>query len=197
MDIIIASNNNGKIKEINNFLKPLGINAKSIKEYFGKDIDVPETEETYLGNSKLKAKYIYDLAKIPVLADDSGLEIEAMPGELGVYTARYLGKDASFEEKLESIYNKTKGKSQNLKYVCCFVLYLGEEYYLHSQSEVLGKISNVPKGSNGFAYDKIFYYKEFDKTFAEMSTEEKNKISHRAKALEKLVIKMKEKKILN
>lgn len=191
MEIVIASSNEGKIREINKYMNPLGITAKSVCEYLGYDVDVEETEETYIGNAKLKAKKIYEICKVPVIADDSGMEIEAMPGEFGVYTARYMGKETSIDEKIKKIYEETKGKSQNVKYVCSMYYYAGEECEIISEAEIAGTISRLPKGENGFAYDKIFYCPTHNKTMAEMSVEEKNEISHRAKALEKLVVKLK------
>lgn len=191
MEIIIASSNKGKIREINKFLEPLGIVGKSIEEYFGYDIDICETASTYYGNAKLKAETIYEIAKKPVLAEDSGFEVEAMEGQLGVYTARYMGYDTPIDEKIAKIYEETKGKTQKIKYVCCLILYKGPDEIIVSEAEVKGIISKEPIGTEGFAYDKIFYYEEAGKTFAQMSMEEKNKISHRVKALEKLIEEIK------
>lgn len=185
--IILASNNKNKLQEIKNKLKKFDIDVISQKEA-GVNIEVEETGKTFKENSYLKAKAIYDIIKKPVIADDSGLEIDCLNGEPGVYSARYAGKDATDDDKINKVLEKMKNvkdPDRTARFVCtiCYIDENGKEKYFESSSE--GKIATKKHGNNGFGYDPIFIYG--DKSFAEMTQEEKNKVSHRGKAIQKLV----------
>ena len=185
--IIIASNNKGKISELKELLEPLNIEVLSQKEA-GINMEIEEIGTTFSENASIKALAIFNMKKIPVIADDSGLEIDFLGGKPGVYTARFLGKDTPYVDKhkktLEMLKN-AKDEERTARFVCaiCYIDENGEKHIFEEKCE--GKIAYEPKGTNGFGYDPIFEYN--GKTFAEMTNEEKNEISHRGKALKKLI----------
>ncbi len=192
MDIIIASNNPGKIKEFKKILEPLGYNVISQKEA-GINIEVEETGTSFRENSELKARAIYKLTHKQVLADDSGIEVEYLNGAPGIYSARYmnLGSD---EERTNYVLKQLEGveeSKRNARFVCC-ICYIdenGKEQFAEGYWN--GKLATESRGENGFGYDPIFIPNGETITSAEMLPEEKNKKSHRAIALKELL------KILN
>lgn len=188
MDIIIASNNQGKIREFKKILEPMGYNVISQKEA-GINIEVNETGTTFRENSELKARAIYEITHKAVLADDSGIEIEYLNGEPGIYSARYMGLSTD-EEKRKCVLNKLDGveeSKRNARFVCCicYINEKGEEQFAEGYWN--GKIATDERGNNGFGYDPIFIPEGDNITSAEMLPEEKNVVSHRAKALNKLL----------
>ncbi|MBQ7070033.1 MAG: RdgB/HAM1 family non-canonical purine NTP pyrophosphatase [Ruminococcus sp.] len=189
MKLIIASNNKGKIREYKQILEPLGYEVVSQKEA-GADIEVEETGTTFAENSQLKAQAIYDMFGCAVLADDSGLEIDALDGEPGVYSARYGGLDKDTErtalvlEKMKDVPEDKRGAHFSCS--ICFIDETGEK--IMAEGKVFGAIAYEPKGENGFGYDPIFIYE--GKTFAEHTAELKNSVSHRANALKDLEKKL-------
>lgn len=196
MRILIASNNAGKIKEFEEMLQPLGHEVVSLREA-EIDIEVEETGETYFENAYLKAKALFDLTGMPTLADDSGLSVLALHGRPGVYSARYAGVNATDEENnkrlLKEMINIPESK-RGAAFVCELVFIASDlpegVPYLHTTGQVVGEITNEPKGTNGFGYNPVVYYPPLDKTFAEMDSNEKNGISHRAEALKRMVQKL-------
>lgn len=191
---ILASNNAHKVKEIKEILKDFNLNILSLNEA-GIDIDVEEDGKTFEENSFKKANEIrkYLLSKgesdFIVMADDSGLEVDYLNGEPGVYSARYSGEhgnDTKNNEKLLRELENVPMEKRDAKFVCHITLINSDGRELNVRGEVKGKILESLNGSGGFGYDPLFYYEDCDKTFGEMSAEEKNKISHRGKALEKL-----------
>lgn len=185
--IILASNNKNKLKEILEKLKQFNINVISQSEA-GYDIEAEETGRTFEENAILKAEAIYKLSGMPVIADDSGLEIDALNGEPGVYSKRYAGEHATNKDKIEKILNLLKDVEDNKRIARfkCAICYIGKNGKKHIFEGICeGKITYEPRGETGFAYDPIFLYDT--RTFTEMSLEEKNKISHRGKAVNKLV----------
>lgn len=189
MKLIIASNNKGKIREYKQILEPLGYEVVSQKEA-GADIEVEETGTTFAENSQLKAQAIYDMFGCAVLADDSGLEIDALDGEPGVYSARYGGLDKDTErtalvlEKMKDVPEDKRGAHFSCS--VCFIDEKGKK--IMAEGKVFGTIAYEPKGENGFGYDPIFIYE--GKTFAEHTAELKNSVSHRANALKDLEKKL-------
>ncbi|MDY3257679.1 MAG: RdgB/HAM1 family non-canonical purine NTP pyrophosphatase [Ruminococcus callidus] len=184
--IVFASNNKGKIRELKDILSPMGIEVVSQREA-GFDIEADETGTTFAENSAIKAKAIYELAKIPVLADDSGLCVDALDGQPGVYSHRFAGENATDEEKCRYILEKLENVSdekRTARFICdmCFIDENGREY--HTEGRCEGKIGREEKGNNGFGYDPIFVVG--NRTLAELEEAEKNKISHRAEALKKM-----------
>ena len=191
MKLIIASNNKGKIREYKQILEPMGYEVVSQREA-GADIEVEETGNTFAENSALKAQAIYDMFGCAVLADDSGLEIDALNGEPGVYSARYGGLESDSERTalvLDKMKNVPEG-NRGAHFTCsiCFIDSDGE--HITAEGKVFGTIGYEPVGTNGFGYDPIFMYE--GKSFAEVSAEVKNNVSHRANALRDLEEKLKE-----
>ncbi len=184
MKIIIASNNSGKIKEFKKILEPKGYDVVSQNEA-GINMEVEETGTTFKENSTLKAEAIYNLTHTAVLADDSGLEVEYLNGEPGIYSARYMGLDTD-EARRNCILEKLKGVEESkrkARFVCC-ICYIDENgNKQYAQGYWNGKIAQEPNGQNGFGYDPIFIPDGEQRTSAEMLPEEKNSKSHRANAL--------------
>lgn len=185
--IIVASNNKKKIDEIKNILKDLNIEILSLKD-IELDIDVEETGKTFKDNALIKALEINRITNTPVLSDDSGLEVFALDKKPGVYSARYAGLDKNDEDNNDLLLKNLKGvQDRSAQYVCAIALVINQSEYYIEEGFLKGEIINERKGYNGFGYDPIFYLKEYNQTTAEISPELKNKISHRAKALEKIM----------
>lgn len=185
MKLVFASSNNHKINEIKKLL-PENIELLGLNDIQCFD-EIPETAETIEGNAILKADFIKNNYGLNCFADDSGLEIEALNGQPGVYSARYAGEpkddNKNIDKVLFELHNQTNRKA-NFKTMIC--LNLNDKQYLFT-GIVNGSIINAKKGDNGFGYDPIFVPDGFDKTFAQMTFEEKNQISHRAKAVMQMI----------
>lgn len=192
-EIIVASTNEGKIKEIRKMLSDIGIEVKSIKDVFDEDIEIEENGKTFQENALIKAQTICDMTHMPTLADDSGLEVNAMNGEPGIYSARFMGHDTSYDIKNQYIIDAVKGKDRGARYVCAIALCIPDEEPILIEEYFNGEINDCIEGENGFGYDPIFYVPELKKTSAQLTLEEKNKYSHRGKALRKLYQILKEK----
>ncbi len=187
MKVIIASNNEGKIREFKAMLTPLGYEPISMKEA-GISAEIAEDGETFSENAHIKAKAIYDMVKMPVIADDSGLCIEFLGGAPGVYSARYAGEHATNEERIAKVLDEMHGVDKPLraaKFVCALYFIKDDEHEICVTGECEGFIGEEPIGANGFGYDPIFMIDD-DTSMAMLSEQEKNYISHRAKALRKL-----------
>lgn len=185
MKLAFASNNKNKIKEIQ-LLLPDYFQIVSL-ENLGCTEDIPETATTIEGNASLKANYVSQKYNIPCFADDSGLEVEALDGAPGVYSARYAGEpknDSNNIDKLLLNLENQPNRKANFKTVIC--LNINNEQQLF-EGKIFGTITNERVGDNGFGYDSIFIPDGYTKTFAEMTTEEKSKISHRGIAVHKLI----------
>ncbi len=182
--IVMATNNQGKLKEVREILKDYEI--LSLKD-LGCDIEVEEDQDTFEGNSLKKAREISKLLKMPCISDDSGLCIEELNGFPGVLTARFLGEEASQEERNNYLINKLEGKDNRKATVVTVMTYVDEEKgkKLVARGEVNGNIAKERKGDNGFGFDEIVEL-ENGKTLAELTGEEKNEISSRKIALENL-----------
>lgn len=185
--LLIASNNLHKIKEISEILAPLNIEILSLKD-FPEFPDVEETGTTLEQNARLKAKEIYEKFKIPTLADDTGLFVDALKGEPGVFSARYSGENATYASNCEKLLLNLKdidGKDRTATFTSVLCLYINETEHYFFKGNVEGRIIKQPKGTNGFGYDPLFIPKGFAKTYAEMDDVKKNELSHRALALKK------------
>ena len=178
--LIIATGNKGKYKEFCEIVKGFADELIFAPEIAS--LIVEETGRTYQDNAMLKARAWAEKSGLPCLADDSGLEVEALDGAPGLYSARIVpGKD---ENKVSWILEKIRGvPHRNAKFVSALALYFPNEYVLITQGYCYGKIADEPRGCNGFGYDPIFYIPELGKTSAQISADEKNMISHRGKAL--------------
>lgn len=185
-EIIMASTNEGKIREVRAMLSQIGINVLSIKDVLHEDIDIEETGKTFKENALIKAQTICDMIQKPVLADDSGLEVDAMDGQPGIYSARFLGQDTSYDIKNQYIIDAVEGKERGARFVCAMALCVPKQDPILIEEYFEGEIYTHIVGENGFGYDPIFYVPELHKTSAQLTLEEKNKYSHRAKALRKL-----------
>lgn len=185
MKIIFASNNKYKVQEIQNQV-PKSIQIVTLDE-IGCTEDIAETGNTLEENAIIKANYITEKYGLPCFADDTGLEIDTLNGEPGVYSARYAGEDKDADKNmdlvLEKLSNSTNRKAQ---FKTVIALNINNEQHLFT-GIVEGDIRNEKTGTNGFGYDPIFEPENLGKTFAEMSLEEKNKLSHRGRAVEQLI----------
>lgn len=187
--LIIASNNSHKINEIKAILSEFNIEILSLKEA-GIDIDVEETGTTFMENAYIKASKIYKLkSDCMILADDSGLTVDVLGGAPGVYSARFAGEHGNDRKNNEKLLKMLEGVSKEKrtgKFICAMVLITEDNKIIKVQGEVDGYIQEELSGAGGFGYDPLFYVPGYNMTFAEMSEDQKNVISHRAKALSKL-----------
>ena len=188
MKIIIATNNQGKVREFKQMLEPLGYEPMSLKDA-GIDIEVVEDGETFAENAHIKAQAVYEICHCPVLADDSGLEIDFLGGAPGIYSARYAGEDATDKDRCDKILSELEGVDISLRtarFACALYCIIDDETEYSVLGTFSGFIGTEPMGDNGFGYDPIFMVDE-ETSVAMLSDEEKNKISHRAEAMKKLV----------
>ena len=195
MKVVLASKNPHKLVEISKITEKFGFELV-LQSEIGVDIDVEETGTTFEENSLLKAEAVMKATGLPALADDSGIAVDALNGEPGIYSARY-GFDESLDDwgRLELLLKNTEhvpdGQRQ-AQFVCVISFITPDGRVLQARGEIHGELTREPAGENGFGYDPIFYYPPLGKTTAELSPEEKNQVSHRANALKLFYEKMKE-----
>lgn len=184
MKVILASKNAHKLTELSEILSQLGFEIALESEY-GLDIDVDETGTTFEENSFLKADAVMKASGLPVLADDSGLMVDCLDGAPGVYSARYGNKNSDAERIAYLLENMKDVPQQQrtAKFVCVITCLWPDGRKIVARGECPGVILNAPQGQGGFGYDPVFYLPERGKTYAELRPEEKNAISHRARAL--------------
>jgi len=189
--ILLATGNEGKRRELETLLKDLPIEILSLASF---EI-LPEPLEdglTFAENARRKAEHYYRLTGIPTIADDSGLEVDVLDGEPGVRSARFAPTDA---ERIAKLLDQLKSRNLtgesavSARFVCAICAMLPDRR-IEVEGRVEGRITREPRGDRGFGYDPVFYYPPLKKTFAEMSSEEKNRVSHRGKALRKLKIEL-------
>ncbi len=185
MKLVFASNNKHKIQEIKQLL-PHTFEIISLEE-IGCFEDIPETADTIEGNAILKADYVTQKYGLPCFADDSGLEVEILNGEPGVFSARYAGEQKNDNDNIKKLLYELQDKTnRKAQFKTVITLNLNNEQHLFT-GIIKGQIISEKRGTNGFGYDPVFVAENSDKTFAELTSEEKNKVSHRSKAVEKLV----------
>ncbi len=192
--IVFATGNEGKMREVRLILKDLGLPVLSMKEA-GVSLDIEENGTTFAENAMIKAKAVWQQTGGIVLADDSGLVVDYLGGEPGVYSARYLGEDTSYEIKNQAIIDRladAKEEERTARFVSAIAAVLPDGSELVTEGTVEGLIAHEPAGNGGFGYDPIFYLPEYGVTSAEIPIEKKNEISHRGKALEAMKIKLRE-----
>ena len=183
--IVFATGNKGKIKEIQMILADLGAEVVTMKDV-GIELDIEENGCAYEENALIKARAVAEHTNYIVMADDSGLEIDYLNNEPGIYSARYLGEDTSYRIKNANLIERLSGvedEKRTARFVCAIAAVLPDGTELTTRGIIEGRIGYEEKGSNGFGYDPIFYVPEFGKTTAELTEEEKNQVSHRGKAL--------------
>ena len=195
MKVVLASKNPHKLVEISKITEKFGFELV-LQSQLGVDIDVEENGTTFEENSFIKADAVMKATGLPALADDSGIAVDALNGEPGIYSARY-GFDPSLDDRgrLELLLKNTEkvpdGQRQ-AQFVCVITMVTPEGQKIQARGEIHGELTREPRGENGFGYDPIFYYPPAGMTTAEMPSEEKNKVSHRANALKVFYEKMKE-----
>ena len=195
--IIFATGNAGKMAEIKEILADLEIPVLSMKEA-GITADILENGKSFEENADIKAKAIMELTGDVALADDSGLEIDYLNGEPGIYSARYMGEDTSYKIKNQSLIERLEGvpdEKRTARFVCAISAALPDGRILRSRGTIEGIIGYEERGENGFGYDPIFYLPEYQRTTAEPSPEMKNELSHRGKALRIMKEKLREVKL--
>ena len=195
MKVVLASKNRHKLEEISQITQKFDMELV-LQSELGVDIDVEETGSTFEENSFLKAEAVMKATGLPALADDSGIAVDALNGEPGIYSARY-GFDPTLDDwgRLELLLKNTEqvpDGARQAQFVCVITLVTPEGEIIQARGEVHGELLRAPAGENGFGYDPIFYYPPFGKTLAEATPEEKNQVSHRANALRVLYQKLKE-----
>ena len=195
MKVVLASKNKHKLQEISKITEKFGIEL-ILQSELGIDLDVEETGTTFEENSFIKAQAVMQATGLPALADDSGIAVDALNGEPGIYSARY-GFDESLDDwgRLELLLKNTEhvpdGQRQ-AQFVCVITMVTPEGEVIQARGEIHGELLREAKGENGFGYDPIFYYPPLGRGFAELSAEEKNQVSHRAEALKLLNQKLTE-----
>lgn len=186
--LIFATGNEHKMIEIREILGELPVEILSMKEA-GIEADIVENGNTFEENALIKAKEVCKLAGEMVLADDSGLEIDYLNGEPGIYSARYMGEDTSYRIKNQNLIDRLAGvpdEKRTARFVCAIAAAFPDGRSFVVRGTIEGMIGYEERGENGFGYDPIFYVPEFGCTTAELSEEQKNAVSHRGKALEKM-----------
>lgn len=192
--IVFATGNEGKMREIRLILADLGMEIVSMKEA-GANPEIVEDGKTFGENAEIKAKAVWAETGGIVLADDSGLVVDCLNGEPGIYSARYLGEETSYEIKNQTIIdrvNQAVNGDRSARFVCNIAAVLPDGRVLHTEETMDGVIAQRPAGSGGFGYDPILFIPEFGVTSAELTMEQKNRISHRGKALEAMKKRLEE-----
>jgi XTP/dITP diphosphohydrolase len=184
--LVIATRNKGKTKEIKDLFKDFPVDIKNIDD-FGPIPHLEEDGDTFEENAYKKASFAARILGLPALADDSGLTVEALKGAPGVHSARYAGENATDEQRYLKLLSEMEGMSnRKAAFECVISIAVPTGPALTYEARCEGLITQVPAGSNGFGYDPVFYYPPYKKTFAELTRQEKNRISHRGKALAEL-----------
>ncbi|MDX8359382.1 MULTISPECIES: XTP/dITP diphosphatase [Bacillaceae] len=186
--VLIATKNMGKVNEFKSMLEPKGIEVQSLFD-INEPIDIEETGQTFAENAIIKAEAVANRFHTIVIADDSGLAVDALDGRPGVYSARYAGEHKDDQANLEKVLQELEGvptHKRTGRFHCALAIAFpkGETHVVEGTCE--GRITDTPVGQNGFGYDPIFYVEEKEKTMAQLSKQEKNEMSHRAIALKKL-----------
>ncbi len=191
-EFIIASNNQGKVREVDRILNPLGIAAVTAKSKGITLDDVEETGTTFAENALLKARAAFERTGMPAIADDSGLSVDVLGGQPGVYSARYAGENATDADRIAKLLKNMEGmpkEKRTAHFTCSVCCILDENTVITAEGHVYGVIAFEPKGSGGFGYDPVFLMDD-GRSFGELTPEEKDKVSHRGNALRTLYEKL-------
>lgn len=193
--IVFATGNQDKLEEIRMILADLDVEIVSMKEE-GVSIDIEENGTTFEENAVIKAKAVAECTDAIVLADDSGLEIDYLNKEPGIYSARYMGEDTSYEIKNQNLLDRLSGvpkEERTARFVCAIAAVLPDKEVIVKRETIEGYIGYEPAGENGFGYDPIFYVDEYNCSTAQLPAEKKNELSHRGKALRAMKDALREK----
>lgn len=188
IEILFATSNAGKAKEVQAMFSDLDVDVKTLREE-GIDVEIEENGQTFAENALIKAKAIAGMTDKIVLADDSGLVVDYLNGEPGIYSARYLGEDTSYDIKNAKILERMEGvpdDQRTARFVCAMAAIMPDGEVICTEGIMEGLIGYEMKGTNGFGYDPIFYLPEYGMTSSEITPKKKNEISHRGKALRKM-----------
>lgn len=182
-ELILATNNKHKLQEVREILNPHGIIVHSLNDMNLVPEDVEENGLTYKDNALIKARAVQRLTTLPIIADDSGIEIKEMGNKPGLHTARYASELGGYDNAFKEILKNVEGKDRTARFMCTIVMLNVEKEPLVFEGIVPGRVADYPYGQGGFGYDPIFVCDEMDMTYAEVPQELKNKVSHRGKAL--------------
>lgn len=198
MKFVLAGNNESKLREMNSILTSIGIEVVS-QRALGFDIHTEETGSTFEENAFLKANELMKASNMPTIADDSGLVVDALDGDPGVYSARYGGESCKSDaDRVNLLLKNMENKEQrSAKFVSCVVCIFPDGRSITVRGEVMGEIAKQPSGNGGFGYDPVFYLPEYEATMAEITQEKKNMVSHRGRALQKLRIELENMEYVN
>lgn len=196
MKILLATSNKHKLKEVRDILSKYNIEILGMDDLSIPPIDVIEDGKNYYENALIKASSLIPYTSLPIMADDTGLEILSLDNKPGLYTARFMEQFSSREETFKEIFSLLENKNRESRFICDIVLVNLKEEPLEFVGICEGKIATQISGDDGFGYDPIFIVKEKQKTFAEMTEKEKNAVSHRGKALTKLANYLKDNKYI-
>ena len=185
MELVFATNNQHKIEEIQSLLGNDFV-VKGLKD-IGCDVDIPETANTFEGNALQKAQFVYEHYKVPCFSDDTGLEIEALNGEPGVYSARYAGEEKNSEKNMQKVLEKLQGVTNRQAQFRTVIAYVDGKNNYFFEGIVRGTILDHKRGDKGFGYDPIFVPEGRTETFAELDMAVKNSMSHRGRGMEKFI----------
>ncbi len=185
--VVIATRNPGKLREFRSLFESSGFSLLGLRDV-GLDREFAETGRSFAENARLKALAYSEHTDYPVLADDSGLEVFALDGRPGIYSARYAGAGATDRQRIDKLLDELSRREgdRSARFVCALALALRGVLLIEAEGECRGVIARAPSGSNGFGYDPIFYFSGLGRTYAELSEEEKNMVSHRARAVASL-----------
>lgn len=186
MKIILATHNLHKMEEMMDVLKDLNVNLLTLTE-FPEIGEIPETGKTLEENALIKARTVNKITGIPAIGDDTGLEVDALNGAPGVYSARYAGENVTYMNNVKKLLLEMSDIENRQAKFRTVIAYVDDSHEILAEGDIHGEISNELKGKNGFGYDPVFYIPKLNRTFAELSSDEKNKISHRGNALQNLI----------
>jgi XTP/dITP diphosphohydrolase len=183
--LLVATTNPGKLREIRRILDSVPVELKTLGDF--PDVAVAnETGASFAENARQKALHYATLTGLPTIAEDSGFEIDALNGEPGVFSARYLRENATYAERFSEIYRRMANvpfDDRHARFVCALAVVHGGRIVFESTATVEGRLAPAPAGSNGFGYDPVFFYPPYDRTFGQVSDEEKTAVSHRGQAM--------------
>jgi XTP/dITP diphosphohydrolase len=196
--LVVATRNAGKLREFRSLLLPLKYTVLGLAD-LSLDAEIEESGSSFAENARLKAIGFSHLTRLPVLADDSGLEVTALGGAPGIRSARYAGEGASDTDRIQKLLREIKitGGGREARFVCALALAQDGILLREAEGACCGTIIDEPRGANGFGYDPVFLFPNLGKTFAELNEEEKNRHSHRAKAVASLIRQLQAEAIVN